>query len=50
MMEAYEDDNGAIISRNDDVEGGFPTLTSGINNVEADGLTSVKVTPKWWEL
>ena len=50
MMEAYEDDNGAIISRNDDVEGGFPTLTSGINNVEADGLTSVKVTPKFWEL
>ena len=50
MMEAYEDDNGAIISRNDDVEGGFPTLTSGINNVEADGLTSVKITPKWWEL
>lgn len=50
MMEAYEDDNGAIISRNDDVEGGFPTLTSGINNVEADGLTSVKITPKFWEL
>ena len=50
MMEAYEDDNGAIISRNDEVEGGFPTLNSGVNTIDTDGLTSVKVTPKWWEL
>lgn len=50
MMEAYEEENGAIISRNDMVSGEFPTLKEGNNNIGTVGLTSVKVTPRWWEL
>ena len=50
MMEAYEEENGAIISRNDSVSGEFPTLKEGNNNIGTVGLTSVKVTPKWWEV
>lgn len=50
MMEAYEEENGAIVSRNDMVSGEFPTLKEGNNNIGAVGLTSVKVTPKWWEV
>lgn len=50
MMEAYEEENGAIISRNDSVSGEFPKLESGNNNIETVGLTSVKVTPRWWEV
>lgn len=50
MMEAYEEENGAIISRNDMVSGEFPTLKEGNNNIGTVGLTSVKVTPKWWEV
>jgi len=50
MMEAYEEENGAIISRNDMVSGEFPTLKEGNNNIGAVGLTSVKVKPKWWEV
>ena len=50
MMEAYEEENGAIISRNDMVSGEFPTLKEGNNNIGTVGLTSVKVKPKWWEV
>lgn len=50
MMEAYEEEDGAIISRNDMVSGEFPTLKEGNNNIGTVGLTSVKVTPKWWEV
>lgn len=50
MMEAYEEENGAIVSRNDMVSGEFPTLKEGNNNIGTVGLTSVKVTPKWWEV
>ena len=50
MMEAYEEENGAIISRNDSVSGEFPTLKEGNNNIGTVGLTSVKVKPKWWEV
>ena len=50
MMEAYEEENGAIVSRNDMVSGEFPTLKEGNNNIGAVGLTSVKVKPRWWEV
>jgi len=50
MMEAYEEENGATISRNDMVSGEFPTLKEGNNNIGTVGLTSVKVKPKWWEV
>jgi len=50
MMEAYEEENGAIASRNDMVSGEFPTLKEGNNNIGTVGLTSVKVKPKWWEV
>jgi len=50
MMEAYEEENGAIVPRNDSVSGEFPTLKEGNNNIGTVGLTSVKVKPRWWEL
>ena len=50
MMEAYEEENGAIISRNDMVSGEFPTLKEGNNSIGTVGLTSVKVKPRWWEV
>jgi hypothetical protein len=52
IMEAYEDDNGAIISRNDRINlsgTDFPKLGEE-TRVEANGLTSVKITPKWWTI
>lgn len=50
MMEAYEEENGAIVSRNDLVSGEFPTLKEGNNSIDTVGLTSVKVKPRWWEV
>lgn len=50
MMEAYAEENGAIVPKNDSVSGEFPKLQSGTNNMGVSGLTSVKVTPKWWTL
>jgi hypothetical protein len=52
IMEAYEDDNGAIISRNDRINlsgTDFPKLGEE-TRVESNGLTSVKITPKWWTI
>lgn len=52
IMEAYEDDNGAIISRNDRISlsgMNFPTLGTD-TGITYTGLTSVKVTPRWWTI
>lgn len=52
IMEAYEDDNGAIISRNDRINlsgTDFPKLGEE-TRVESNGLTSVKITPRWWTI
>ena len=50
MMEAYMEENGAIIPKNDSVSGEFPKLQSGANTVSRTGITSVKITPRWWTL
>lgn len=52
IMEAYEDDNGAIISRNDRINlsgTDFPKLGEE-TRAESNGLTSVKITPRWWTI
>lgn len=52
IMEAYEDDNGAIISRNDRISLSgmhFPTLGTD-TGITYTGLTSVTVTPRWWTI
>lgn len=52
IMEAYEDDNGAIISRNDRISLSgmhFPTLGTE-TGITYTGLTSVTVTPRWWTI
>lgn len=52
IMEAYEDDNGAIISRNDRISlsgMNFPTLGTD-TGITYTGLTSVTVTPRWWTI
>jgi hypothetical protein len=52
IMEAYEDDNGAIISRNDRISLSgmhFPTLGTE-TGIAYTGLTSVTVTPRWWTI
>lgn len=50
IMDAYTETGGAIIPANDKVSGEFPILEAGDNGITFTGLTSVKITPRWWTL
>ena len=52
MMDAYTISGGAIIAANDKIslnDSAFPTL-SGETGITYTGLSSVKITPRWWTL
>ena len=53
IMDAYMDIDGARVSANDKVNlnsPDFPTLHPGGNGIIFNGLTSVKITPRWWKI
>lgn len=53
IMDAYTIEGGAIVSANDKIslnEAAFPTLGPGDTGITFTGLTSVKITPRWWRL
>lgn len=54
MGEAYEEVDGAIVSRNSNItltDHTFPVIFPGSNHLRiAQGITQLKITPRWWEL
>lgn len=51
LMDVYSVVDGAISPANDKVNVvGFPTLESGATGITYEGLSSVKITPRWWIL
>lgn len=51
LMDAYSEVGGAMTPANDKITlTNFPTLEEGSTNVTYSGLTSVKITPRWWRL
>ena len=53
IMDAYTLTGGAIVSANDKInlnDAAFPTLPAGATGVSFTGITSLKITPRYWTL
>ena len=53
LMETYSISGGQVSPKNTLVTlsgNEYPTLAPGTNAIELDGITSVTITPRWWQL